>query len=202
MASYQGEGNTETINLGWDSLSNIKGVVSKDVINNYFLNLSWTGANQPDNTTVKYFIFYNDLTFYTTNNFYNLPISYGESEKNPITGVFTTKEVCINFETRYYFNDGTYSLGETKSLCFCPPSDLYCKNKKTKSVNTTKTLIKNVSTKTRYSNAVKSSNGALGFNFRNCTKVRDWKKLDFKLAVGKNDCYKKTNVVLLPNQSV
>ena len=30
MASYTGEGNGETINLGWDSVTNINGLVQKD----------------------------------------------------------------------------------------------------------------------------------------------------------------------------
>ena len=32
MASYTGEGNTETINLGWDSVNNITGNMHKDNI--------------------------------------------------------------------------------------------------------------------------------------------------------------------------
>ena len=37
MTTYTGEGNTETINLGWDSVSNIIGVVVKSKTNSYFL---------------------------------------------------------------------------------------------------------------------------------------------------------------------
>ena len=32
MASYTGEGNTETINLGWDSVTNINGIVKKIIM--------------------------------------------------------------------------------------------------------------------------------------------------------------------------
>ena len=201
MANYEGEGNTATINLGWASLSNINGLISKDNINNNYLNLKWTGVSSTNNTTVKYFITYKNNTFSTTNNNFKLPIGYGSLKKDPKTGIFIVEEVCLTLETRFYFNDGTYSSGKIKTFCFCPPADLYCKNKKTKSVNTTKVVQKNVSTKKRYASAVKSTNGAMGFNFNNCRKVSDWKKLDLKLAASKNDCYKKTDIIILPSQS-
>tara|TARA_B100001287_G_scaffold274523_1_gene279998 strand:- start:92 stop:703 length:612 start_codon:yes stop_codon:yes gene_type:complete len=201
MANHVGEGNTEVIILGWGSASNLTGKIFKDNVNNYFLNLNWTGTPATNNTTVKYFLIYEGSTFFTTDTNYTLPISYGVSEIDKTTGITKIKEVCITLETRFYFNDGTYSMGESKTFCFCPPADIYCKNKKIINKNRTKVIQQNISTNKRYSNAVSNSNGALGFNFNNCRKVNEWKNINLSIRVGKNNCYKKSNVVILPSQS-
>ena len=54
------------------------------------------------------------------------------------------------------------------------------------------------SSKMRYANSLKNSNGALGLNFNlnHCASPNYWNSLQFK--VGKNDCYKKNNTIILP----
>ena len=34
----------------------------------------------------------------------------------------------------------------------------------------------------------------------NCSSVNDWRSMGFRLAVGKNNCYSKSDVLILPNQ--
>ena len=196
MTEFEGDSSSENINLGWDNAYNFKGNIYKDDINNYFLNLNWKAPNTNlSDISIKYYINYLDDTFITTNTFYKLPVSYGTLIIDEKTGIKIAEEVCITIETRYYFNDGSYSFGETQSFCFCPPVDPFCKKSKK-----TKIIQKNISNKRQYANAVKNVNGAQGFNFKNCTPVNDWKSMSLRLTVGKNNCYSKSNVLILPNQ--
>lgn len=196
MTEFEGDSSSENINLGWPSANNFIGNIHKDNINNYYLTLNW---NAPDinlnNITIKYYINYLDNIFITTDTFYKLPVSYGNLIIDEKTGIKIAEEVCITIETRYYFNDGSYSVGEMKTYCFCPPVDPFCKKSKK-----TKITQKNISTKQRYANAVKNVNGAQGFNFKNCTSVNEWNTMSLRLTVGKNNCYSKSNVLILPNQ--
>jgi len=188
MTNYEGESSSQTVNLGWDSVTNINGSIQRDSTNNYFLNLTWNIPNIPENYfSVKFIITYKNNIHITTESPYKLYISYGETTTDPETGKTIAEEVCITIETRYYFLDGSYSSGEIKTFCFCPPIDPFCrKEKKTKVVNNGH---KNISTKRKYANALKTSNGVLGMNFKNCSKASHWGSLGF--TVGKNDCYKK-----------
>ena len=79
MTTYTGEGNTETINLVWDSVSNIIGFVLKSKTNSYFLNLTWDGVDTPNNATVKYCIKYQGKNYITTKTNFMLPITYGNT---------------------------------------------------------------------------------------------------------------------------
>ena len=70
MGTYYGEGNTETINLGWDSVNNINGRVERNNSGSYFLRISWTAATPQNGATVKYCIKYQDQSIITTTNYY------------------------------------------------------------------------------------------------------------------------------------
>ena len=196
MTEFEGDSPSQNINLGWDNADNFTGNIFKDDINNYFLNLNWNAPNLDINDiSIKYCIYYLDNIFITTDTFYKLPISYGNLITDEKTGIKIAEEVCITIETKYYFNDGSNIVGATQTFCFCPPVDPFCK--KSKKI---KIMQKNISTKKRYANAVKNVNGAQGFNFKNCTSVNEWKTLGLRFAVGKNNCYSKSNVLILPNQ--
>ena len=196
MTEFEGDSSSQNIDLGWDNANNFTGNIYKDNINNYYLNLNWNGPNiNLNDITIKYCINYLDNKFITTDTFYKLPVSYGNLITDEKTGIKIAEEVCITIETRYYFNYDSYSVGEIQSFCFCPPVDSFCKKSKK-----TKILQKNISTKKRYANAVKNVNGAQGFNFTNCSSVNDWRSMGFRLAVGKNNCYSKSDVIILPNQ--
>ena len=45
MTVYDGESSSEVVNLGWDSLTNINGLIQRDLINNYFIYLTWDTPN-------------------------------------------------------------------------------------------------------------------------------------------------------------
>ena len=195
--TYEGESSSQNTSLGWDSARSFTGKVGKDNINNYFINLTWNTANINSNdVSIKYCINYLGDIHTTSNSYYKLPISYGNLITDEKTGIKIAEEVCVTIETRYYFSDGSYAVGETQSFCFCPPVDPFCKKSQK-----TKILQKKISTKQKYSNAVKNKNGAQALNLKNCRSVNDWKSLGFTLAVGKNDCYSKSNVLILPNSS-
>ncbi len=196
MASYTGEGNTETINLGWDSVNNINGIVQKNSYGNYFLRLSWSAATPQIGATVKYCIKYEGQSILTTETNYLLTISYGLTRVDEKTGIVIALEQCVEIETRYYFTEYTYGIGETKEFCFCPPVDPFCKKSKK-----TKTKEKNISSKMKYSQAIKNKNGALGGIFEGCSPISHWNQLSLGLQLSKNDCYKRNNVLILPNQS-
>ena len=199
MTTYTGESSDETINLGWDSVSNIVGFVTKSKTNSYFLNLTWDGVDTPNNATVKYCIKYQGKNYITTKTNFMLPITYGNTTTDEKTGVIIAEEECIEIETKYYYSENTYSVGETKKFCFCPPVDPFCKKSKK-----TKTKQKNISSKIRYSNAVKNKNGALGVDggiFNNCSSVNYWNQLSLNISLSKNNCYSKEKVLILPNQS-
>jgi len=196
MANFEGDNSSENINLGWDNANNITGTVHKDSINNYYINLSWNPPNSNLNDiSIKYFINYLDDIFITTDTSYKLPVSYGNLITDEKTGIKIAEENCITVETRFYFNDGSYTFGETQTFCFCPPVDAFCKKSKK-----TKISQKNISTKKQYANAVRNVNGAQGYNFKNCTSVNEWKYLGLRFKVGRNDCYSKSKVLILPNQ--
>tara|TARA_B100001057_G_scaffold372230_1_gene376403 strand:- start:46 stop:681 length:636 start_codon:yes stop_codon:yes gene_type:complete len=197
MVDYEGDSSSQDISLGWDSVTNFTGDVSKDNTNNYFINLTWNIPNiNLNNVSIKYFINYLGDVFTTNNSYYKLPISYGNLITDEKTGIKIAEEVCVTIETRYYFSNGSYAVGELQSFCFCPPVDPFCKKSKK-----TKILQKNISIKQKYANAVKNKNGAMGLNLKNCSSVNEWKSLGFRLAVGKNDCYSKSNVLILPSSS-
>ena len=215
MGDFEGSSDTQTINLGFEGLNSINGRILKNNNNNYFINLTWSGPSEvPEDSTVKYFINYLGETFSTSNLSYNLPVYYGNSIIDEETGQKIVEEVCLTIETRYYFEDGSYSQGATKNFCFCPPSDPYCKkvistikyssssNSNNSSSNTNISIANsnNISTKKKYASAVTNVNGASGFNFNNCSSISYWTSQAFRMAVGKNNCYKKTDVVILPNQ--
>ena len=223
MGDFEGSSSTQSINLGWENATNISGRIIKKNNNNYYINLKWNTPSQiPENTTVKYFINYLDNTFSTVNSSYQLPVYYGYTTVDPETGRKISETVCITIETRYYFDDGSYSQGSTQSYCFCPPSDPFCKNVISKGENisynnlnnsssnsnnsssNSNNLIannNNISTKRRYASAVTNVNGASGFNFNNCSSISYWRSQAFRLALAKNDCYKKSDVIILPSQS-
>ena len=215
MGDFEGSSTTQSINLGYQSLNNIIGNIFKDINNNYAIKLLWNKPTEiPENTTVKYFINYLGNTFSTGNSSYTLPVNYGSIKVDEKTGLKIKEEVCLTIETRYYFNDGSYSEGATQSFCFCPPADPFCK----KSINTTQnnnfsnlnnntsnSVISvsnknNISNKRKYASAVTNINGASGFNFNNCSSINYWRSQRFRLALAKNDCYKKSDVKILPNQ--
>jgi len=222
MDDFEGSSSTQSINLGWDNLNNISGNIYKDNNNNNYINLNWnkpTGI--PENTTVKYFINYLGDTFLTLKSSYVLPVYYGYSTVDEKTGQKIVEKVCVSIETRYYFEDGSYSQGTTQSYCFCPPSDPYCKNVISNSNNNSFKLNgnsnfnnsssnsnislssnnNNISTKRKYASAVTNVNGASGFNFNNCSSISYWNSQAFRLALAPNNCYKKSDVVILPSQS-
>lgn len=223
MGDFEGSSSTQSINLGWDNLNNINGNIHKNNNNNYYINLKWnkpTGI--PENTTVRYFINYLGNTFTTLKSSYVLPVYYGYSTVDEKTGQKIVEEVCLTIETRYYFNDGSYSQGTTQSYCFCPPSDPYCKNVisiseniissnlNNNSSNLNNSSLKsnvliannnNISSKRKYASAVTNVNGASGFNFNNCSSISYWNSQAFRLALAPNDCYKKSDLVILPSQS-
>lgn len=188
MTVYDGESSSEVVNLGWDSLTNINGLIQRDLINNYFIYLTWDTPNINSNDIhIKYSINYSGTIHTTSTPSYKLPIYYGNLITDEKTGIKITEEECITIETQYYINDEQIGVGETQSFCFCPPADPFCKkSKKTKIVNNAN---KNISTKRKYANSLKTSNGVLGMKFKNCSKASDWKLLGF--TVGKNNCYKK-----------
>lgn len=219
MGDFEGSSNTQTINLGFDSLNSIRGNIFKNNNNNYYINLNWnkpTGI--PENTTVKYFINYLGNTFSTTNSSYRLPVYYGSSTVDQVTGKKIIEKVCLTIETRYYDDNGSYSQGTTQTFCFCPPADQFCKNiistgnsnsnslsnsNSTSSSNSNISVSNrnNISTKRKYASAVTNVNGASGFNFNNCSSISYWNSQAFRMALAPNDCYKKSNVVILPSQS-
>ncbi len=196
MASYTGEGNTETINLGWDSVTNINGLVQKDNNGNYYLRLTWSAATPQSGATIKYCIKYEQKSILTTETKYLLRIGYGLTTIDEKTGIVIALEQCVEIETRYYFSENTYAIGEIKKFCFCPPVDPFCKKSKK-----TKTKEKNISSKIKYSKAIKNKHGALGGTFNGCSSVSHWNQLSLGLSLSKNDCYKRDNVLILPNQS-
>lgn len=196
MGTYYGEGNTETINLGWDSVNNINGRVERNNSGSYFLRISWTAAAPQNGATVKYCIKYQEQSILTTETNYYLPINYGSTTIDEKTGMVIALEECLEIETRYYTDENTYAEGEVKKFCFCPPVDPFCnKSKKTK------TKEKNISSKMKYSKAIKNKNGALGGIFNGCSSIAHWNQLSLGLRLSKNDCYKKENVLILPSQS-
>lgn len=219
MGDFEGSSNTQTINLGFDSLNSIRGNIFKNNNNNYYINLNWnkpTGI--PENTTVKYFINYLGNTFSTTNSSYRLPVYYGSSTVDQVTGQKIIEQVCLTIETRYYDDNGSYSQGTTQTFCFCPPADQFCKNiistgnsnsnslsnsNSTSSSNSNISVSNrnNISTKRKYASAVTNVNGASGFNFNNCSSISYWNSQAFRMALAPNDCYKKSDVVILPSQS-
>ena len=215
MTVFEGNSETQTINLGWESLTNIVGKISKDIINSYSIRLSWNTPNSiPEGSNIKYYINYLGKIFITSNSSYILPVNYGNYVVDEVTGLKTVEEVCLTIETRYYFNDNSYSQGQIQSFCFCPPADLYCKkriesiqnnsfssqnNSNSNSVNSVFNK-NNISTKRRYASAVTNINGSSGFNFNRCSSINYWESQRFRLALAKNDCYKKENVIILPNQ--
>ena len=196
MATYNGAGNAQTAYLGWDSVSNISGFVGKKRSNGFFLQLKWVGATPQNGTTLKYCIKYLGNSYITTNTSFQLPISYGTTTVDEKTGILVAVEECIEIETRYYHTVNTYTMGEIKKFCFCPPVDPFCsKSKKTK------TKQKNISSKMRYSKAIKNKNGALGNVFNGCSSITHWNQLSLGLKLSKNDCYEKNKVLILPTQS-
>lgn len=214
--TFEGSSNTQTINLGWESLTGISGKIIKDNTNNYIINLNWNEPSEvPEGSTVKYFINYLGDIFSTSNSSYILPVYYGSSTIDEATGQKIKEEVCLTIETRYYFNDGSYSQGATQSFCFCPPSDPYCKkvistsknsnssnsNNSSSNSNISVANRNNISTKRKYASAVSNVNGVSGFNFNNCASINYWRSQAFRMVLAKNDCYKKSNVVILPSQS-
>tara|TARA_B100000963_G_scaffold127135_1_gene110987 strand:- start:7500 stop:8156 length:657 start_codon:yes stop_codon:yes gene_type:complete len=215
MTDFEGSSDTQTINLGFDGLNSINGRILKNNNNNYYINLTWNNPSEvPDDSTVKYFINYLGETFSTSNTSYQLPVYYGSSTIDEATGQKIVEEVCLTIETRYYFEDGSYSQGATQTFCFCPPSDPYCKkvissksnnsssnsNNSSSNTNISVTNSNNISTKMKYASAVTNINGASGFNFNNCSSINFWRSQAFRMALAKNDCYKKSDVIILPNQ--
>ena len=131
MVDYEGDSSSQDISLGWDSVTNFTGDVSKDNTNNYFINLTWNIPNiNLNNVSIKYFINYLGDVFTTNNSYYKLPISYGNLITDEKTGIKIAEEVCVTIETRYYFSNGSYAVGELQSFCFCPPVDPFCKKSK------------------------------------------------------------------------
>ena len=53
----------------------------------------------------------------------------------------------------------------------------------------------------KYSKAIKNKQGALGGTFNGCSPIAHWNQLSLGLRLSKNDCYKRNNVLILPNQS-
>ena len=53
----------------------------------------------------------------------------------------------------------------------------------------------------KYSKAIQNKHGALGEIFDGCSSVTHWNQLSLGLRLSKNDCYKRNNVLILPNQS-
>ncbi len=196
----QGNSNEITIAIGYDNVSNIDGLVQKNNTNNYILKLNWTPVTNPSNeTSVIYIISYLDKIYQTSESNFNLPITYGTQIFNENTGRINTLEQCVTIEARFIYDGGYYS-SNIEEFCFCPPVDLFCK----KTIKTTKTQKSHEkkssinSSKMRYANSLKNSNGALGLNFNlnNCASPNYWNSLQFK--VGKNDCYKKNETIILP----
>ena len=103
MASYTGEGNTETINLGWDSVANINGIVQKNNNGNYYLRLTWSAATPQSGATIKYCIKYEQQSILTTQTNYLLTVTYGSTTTDKKTGTVIAVEQCVEVETRYYF---------------------------------------------------------------------------------------------------
>ena len=51
---FEGSSDTQTINLGFDSLNSISGNIFKNNNNNYYISLSWNTPNQiPDDIELK-----------------------------------------------------------------------------------------------------------------------------------------------------
>ena len=122
-----GNSNEITIAIGFDNVSNINGLVSKDQTNNYNLELKWTPAQNPSNqTSVVYIISYLDKIYQTSESNFKLPVSYGTQIFNETTGRINTLEQCITIEARFVYNGGYYSSNIEK-FCFCPPVDFFCK---------------------------------------------------------------------------
>jgi len=197
----EGESNEITITIGYDNVSNIKGRIQKNSINNYFLSLNWNSVTNPSNeTTVVYIINYLDKVFQTSTNSFQLPVQYGWQTIDKITGNKFITEQCLTIQTRFIYDGGYYS-SNISTFCFCPPIDPYCK----KIVKTTKTQKSHEkknsinSQKMRYANSLRTSNGALGLNFNlnKCASPNYWNSLQFK--VGPNNCYSRKTVVILPN---
>lgn len=195
MVDYNGEGNTETTDLGWDSINNISGDIRKNNVNNFFLNLSWNSVEDLPGTTIKYVINYLDNEFITSETTFILPVNYANTIIDENTGIQKTIEVCLTIETRYYLQNGTYSSGETKTFCFCPPVDPFCNKIKKK----TQKKPEKISKKMRYTKAVRNKNGALGLSFSGCSSISQWNQLSLNLKLAKNDCYNKDKVLILPN---
>ena len=216
---FEGSSDTQTINLGFDSLNSISGNIFKKNNGNYYISLSWNTPNQiPDDSTVKYFINYLGNTFSTTNSSYTLPVYYGGVTVDEVTGKKIIQEVCLTIETRYYDDYGSYSQGATQTFCFCPPADQFCKNiistgnsnsnsssysnaASSSNSNISVSNKNNISSKRKYASAVTNVNGASGFNFNNCSSISYWNSQAFRLAIAKNDCYKKSDPIILPSQS-
>lgn len=216
--SFEGISNI-TFNFGWENAINIKYLSRRNKINNYELILNWDGTQDINGVTIKYIITYNTKTYTTTKTTFILPIGYGTFQRDEngnvklnSQGKPITQEECVKIETRYYFNDGSFSYGEDPiTFCFCPPTDQFCsKIKTTKSIGLKK---QGGTQKQLYASAVKNVNGALGFisgkngnNINNgisgslgfnCRTPAQWRSLN--LSIGPNNCYSKNTIVVLPN---
>lgn len=217
--TFEGCSNNITFNLGWENATNINYRSRRNKVNNYELILNWDGIQDISGITIKYCIVYNNKTYTTSKTTFTLPIGYGTFQRDENGNVKLNgqgkpivQEECVRIETRYYFSDGSFSYGEDPIIfCFCPPTDPACS-----SIKTTKSIgaKKKVGTqKQLYSSAVRNVNGALGFTSNsngnsgtngisgslgfNCRTPAQWNALN--LTVGPNNCYKKTDVVILRN---
>ena len=193
MVEYNGEGNTGTNDLGWDSVNNIKGNIRKNNINNYFLHLSWNGVEVIVDTTIKYVINYLDNQYITGDNKFILPVNYANTIIDENTGIKIAQEVCLTIETRYYLSNETFASGETQTFCFCPPVDPFCYK-----IKKTEKKPEKISKKMRYTKAVGNKNGAMGLTFSGCSSVSQWNQLSLNLQLAKNNCYNKDKVLILP----
>lgn len=217
--TFEGISNNITFNFGWENATNINYLSRRNKTNNYELILNWDGVQNISGITIKYCIIYNNKVYITTKTTFTLPIGYGvfQTDENGNVklngeGKPITQEECVRIETRYYFSDGSFSYGEDPIIfCFCPPSDQFCS-----SIKTTKAIgaKKKVGTqKQLYASAVRNVNGSLGFTSNsnensgtngitgslgfNCRTPAQWSALNLK--VGPNNCYKKTDVIILRN---
>lgn len=201
MTVYEGLSSESTINLGWENVTNLKYKFSKNLRNSNILKLNWSPViSYSEEVTIKYIITFKNEIFITTEASFNVPLSYGKFTIDSITGKNIIEKECLTIETRFYFEDNTYSSSNTQEICFCPPIDPACsKPKITKSVLTKKSG--NKSLKIKYSSAVKNVNGAVAIdgNIFGCSQPSHWASLN--LGIGPNDCYKKDDVKILPSVS-